>query len=393
MASGHHKPILAVITGHQTPYLIHGQRRLVQELSEVSTYTLVTKNRSTMWKSQHMPEINTVLLDETREDWEQASWPRFVGHELATSRNLVNWLNAHRPAAIITSGYLELPLLRALLWARRRGVPAMVMADSNVLNDTMSPTRQRMKSLVIGAIVRKYSAFFPCGSMGRKYFEKYGARSEQVFYKPLEPDYGQIESITAEEIDAACRKYGLRPGRRRLVNCNRLIELKRVDTAIDAFAQIAPDRPEWDLIIVGDGPERENLQKRVPAALRSRVQFLGQVSDMREIAAIYRASDALVLCSRYEAWSLVVNEAACAGLAIFVSHVVGAGPELVHAGVNGEVFAVGNAEELASKFRLVFAPEVIDGYKAQSRQVLASWRSAADPVDGVRRALRFVRAI
>jgi glycosyltransferase involved in cell wall biosynthesis len=189
--------------------------------------------------------------------------------------------------------------------------------------------------------------------------------------------------------EAAARiagELGLAAGRRRLVCCCRLIDVKRVDMVIDAFGAIAAERPEWDLVIVGEGPLRAGLEERARAAAAGRVQFLGFL-DQERVTGVYRSSDALVLASAYEPWALVVNEAAAAGCAIVASDLVGAAPELVREGENGFVFAAGDLGALTERLRAVTEAGTIENLKRGSRAVVAEWRRRADPIAGLRSAL------
>src|SRR5439155_19337196 len=125
----------------------------------------------------------------------------------------------------------------------------------------------------------------------------------------------------------------------------RVVSNKRVVLLIDAFAAIASQRPEWDLLIVGDGALRNELQRRVPEPLRPRVVWTGFL-DGPEPALAYHAADVLVLPSDHEPWALVVQEAMAAGLPVVASDVVGAAYELVTDGVSGKVFPAGDCSAL-----------------------------------------------
>jgi glycosyltransferase involved in cell wall biosynthesis len=111
------------------------------------------------------------------------------------------------------------------------------------------------------------------------------------------------------------------------------------------------------------------------------------------ISAICRASDVLCLPSDYEPWALVINEAAAAGQAIVASQVVGAAAELVRDGLNGRVFPTGDLKALVATLFEVTAPNRIDAMRANSAAILADWRARADPIDGLRAALKFVKVI
>src|SRR5690606_22911919 len=102
----------------------------------------------------------------------------------------------------------------------------------------------------------KLTGLMPCGTYGQQYFDRYGGAEKPTFFVPHEPDYARIFAVTDEQKDAVRAKYGVRAGRRYFVYSGRLAPVKRVDTLIDAFVQIAGERSEWDLLIIGDGDLR-----------------------------------------------------------------------------------------------------------------------------------------
>jgi glycosyltransferase involved in cell wall biosynthesis len=169
----------------------------------------------------------------------------------------------------------------------------------------------------------------------------------------------------------------------------RLTAVKRPELLIEAFRRIAKDRPDWDLLMIGDGPVLAELEAKV-GELSGRVTWTGFLDDQQTVSALYRNGDVLALPSDYEPWALVVNEAAAAGLAIVCSDVVGAAAELVVPGRNGELFAAGSLDGLVQALLRVTDAARVDTYKAGSAPVLAAWRETADPVEGLRRALRHV---
>jgi glycosyltransferase involved in cell wall biosynthesis len=224
--------------------------------------------------------------------------------------------------------------------------------------------------------------------MGKRYFLKYGARPERIFFCPYEPDYGLIEQVTQEQVTAVAARFGLVPGRRRIIFSGRLTRVKRPDLVVEAFLKLAERRPEWDLLLLGEGELRTSLEQRIPAELRGRVVFTGFVNDQETVSALYRSADVLVLPSDFEPWALVINEAAAAGLAIVATDRVGAAAELVRDGVNGFIFPAGDVQKLTERLLEVTHPARIEALKAESASVLAEWRSSADPVNGLRQALR-----
>jgi glycosyltransferase involved in cell wall biosynthesis len=385
------RPVVAVVCNSLPPYRVHVHRRIARELTEIELWTLCTHQSSIRsWAdAPPPPEIKPVLFGPGEASDVQAD-PGRAPAEWRKGGRVIRWLEEHGARAVVMLGYNDAGRLRVIRWCRRAGVPCLLWGDSNIRGERDAPAAWRwLKRRVVSFVVRNCAAVLPCGSLGRAYFRQYGARDDRMFYFPVEPDYALIHCLPLEEIDAARQRRGLALDRRRMVFSGRLAPEKRPDLLLAAFLDLARqvDRQEWDLVLLGDGPLRAELEARVPAELAGRVRWTGFVADPREVAAVYRAGDVLVLPSDYEPWALVVNEAAAAGLAIVCSDAVGAAAELVRDGVNGTVFPAGDVTALARALREVTAPDRIDALKAGSATVLADWRRAADPIAGLRRAL------
>jgi phosphatidylinositol alpha-mannosyltransferase len=106
----------------------------------------------------------------------------------------------------------------------------------------------------------------------------------------------------------------LRPGTRNLVFLGRLEDRNGPDLALEAFFKIAEVIPDVRLLVAGDGPMRTDLQARVPARLRERVEFLGAVYNERP--EILASSSVFLLPARAVGFSIMVLEAFAAGLPV-----------------------------------------------------------------------------
>src|SRR5690606_11993195 len=66
-------------------------------------------------------------------------------------------------------------------------------------------------------------------------------------------------------------------GRRQILAMGRLVPQKQFDVLIRAFAAIAPDHPDWDLVIWGEGPMRSELMRLITeGGLTVRVSLPGR---------------------------------------------------------------------------------------------------------------------
>ena len=288
------------------------------------------------------------------------------------------------------TGYQDVCRVLVLRWCRRNRVPVYMFSDSNAAGDRLQRQggwRAALKRRYVSWFVRQVSGLLVCGRGGIDYYRQYGGAAKPYFYVPHEGDYELQGEITSTEVDEARSKFGLNANRRVIVYCGRLVRVKRVDLLLDAFSMIASERPDWDLLIIGDGPLRDDLLARVHPGLRERVVWTGFVNERHEINSLYLASDVFVLPSEYEPWGAVTSEACAAGLAIVSSDVVGSALELVSDGENGRLFRSGNAEALAEALRDVTSENQIESMQTASRSVLADWRRRGDPVDGIRAML------
>jgi len=125
----------------------------------------------------------------------------------------------------------------------------------------------------------------------------------------------------------------------RLITVCRLTAWKGVDGLIETIASL----PDVGLVVVGDGPERENLEALVgQLGVGERVHFAGRVPGER-VHAYLRACDLFVLNSRYEGLPHVVLEALAAGLPVVATDAGGTG-EVIQDGVNGRLVSIGDME-------------------------------------------------
>ncbi|NLX54473.1 MAG: glycosyltransferase family 4 protein [Planctomycetaceae bacterium] len=123
------------------------------------------------------------------------------------------------------------------------------------------------------------------------------------------------------------------------------------DLVIDAWAWVAREWPFARLWLVGDGPQRETLYRRIrDADLVGRVLMPGTFDSTDELLL---AADLLVVPACEQKESLAVLEAMAAGLPVLVSAESGHA-DLVTDGVTGRVFASRNPRALAAAIRSAF---------------------------------------
>ncbi len=86
---------------------------------------------------------------------------------------------------------------------------------------------------------------------------------------------------------------------------------KRVDRLIDIWERVYDQLSDWELIIIGDGEEKENLMNRVQKSNLLRIRFVGATSNVQ---AYYKEASILCLVSTFEGWGLCLTEAQSNGV-------------------------------------------------------------------------------
>lgn len=139
----------------------------------------------------------------------------------------------------------------------------------------------------------------------------------------------------------------VKPDGAELLFVGRLAAVKGVRVLLDALHLIRTGRPDLRLTLIGDGPDRTELERRVAEmGLAGSVRFAGyRTTD--EVAAFLGQSDVLVLPSFAEGVPVVLMEAMASGVPVVASRVAGI-PELVEDGVTGRLVPPGNAEALGA---------------------------------------------
>jgi glycosyltransferase involved in cell wall biosynthesis len=118
-----------------------------------------------------------------------------------------------------------------------------------------------------------------------------------------------------------------------LLSSGALIVRKGMDILIDAFLLLEPEiQKHTKLIIIGDGPEKQNLSKKIDDNPNI---ILAGFKEKEEIPYYFAIADIFVFASRYDGWALVINEAFAAGLPIIASNATGAAREWIHQNLNG----------------------------------------------------------
>lgn len=143
--------------------------------------------------------------------------------------------------------------------------------------------------------------------------------------------------------------------RKFLMAVGRLAPEKQLDHLFRAFSSLATTNPDWDIVLVGEGPMFDELQTLVKTLrLERRVIFVGRAGNVGDW---YSRADLYVLCSRFEGFPNSLAEAMTYGCAV-ISYDCDTGPrDIINPGIDGVLVPPGDEKALAAEISALMADD------------------------------------
>ena len=389
---------LAYVVSHPIQYQAPLLRHLAED-GEVDVTVLFLSDLSTRSYRDpgfgHEVEWDVPLLEGYRHSFLPAWGSRgALSFWRPLTRRLGREIIRGRFDALWVHGYAHQALLRAMRLGRRRGLPVLLRGESHLESHPRGRARARLKNLVLRWLFTGVDGFLAIGSLNRSYYRHYGVPDERLFSMPYAVDNEFFRTRAAESRHGRAglrTELGLPAGAPVILFASKLVARKRAGDLLFAFERL---RAGWTgvpptLVLVGDGPQRPELEAR--AAGGGVVRFAG-FRNQSEMPRFYDLCDVFVLPSEHEPWGLVVNEVMNAGRPVLVSDHVGAGADLVVDGENGFVFPTGDVAALARALESVLRdPQRKREMGRRSLDRVAGWSFEQDR-KGLLRALHAVTA-
>jgi glycosyltransferase involved in cell wall biosynthesis len=263
------------------------------------------------------------------------------------SQALWNKLEKINPDVVL-SGAIAFPSgATAVRWCRAKN-KRVVIFDNARLNDV---PRSWFVNFIKQRIYASVDAMLIPAKSHEKDFQYWGFNEKQVFYGLNVIDNQWFSEHSPKNlIERTKLRNKLNLPESFFLGVGRFVKKKNWNDVLLAYDQICQNinKPPA-LVLVGDGPEKQNLKKIIETKKIEKVIFKSFVSQ-EKICSYYSFSELLILASSSgETWGLVVNEAMACSLPVIVSKQCGCASTLVNEGENGFSFSAGNITELASK--------------------------------------------
>jgi len=164
-----------------------------------------------------------------------------------------------------------------------------------------------------------------------------------------------------------------------LISVGRMAPEKNLDQVLKTYEALKVTGQAFKLVMVGDGPLKEQFQKRYPEII-----FPGMLSQSN-LAAYYASSDLFIFPSQTETFGNVTLEALASGIPVLAFDCAAA-RDWVQTGVNGWLVAENNPEGFAAQAVTIFNSEdLLEKITQSTRQqvVHLDWDQIAEQVESV----------
>jgi glycosyltransferase involved in cell wall biosynthesis len=264
----------------------------------------------------------------------------------------------------IDAHYLYPDGVAAVWLGRTLGLPTVVTARGTDVN--LIP-RHPVPRMLIRQAITGATALIAVSAALKQALVALGAPEEKVAVLR-----NGVDLALFQPTERAVARAALGLTRPTLLSVGHLIERKGHHRIIEAM----PRLPEFDLLIVGEGPLRDrlaDLSNRL--GLRDRVRLLG-VRPHGELPSIYGAADILVLASSREGWANVLLEAMACGTPVVASNIWG-NPEVVRERAAGLIAERNTPDGIAAAVRQLFS-DLPDRAATRAYAEEFSWDATTD---------------
>ncbi len=195
-------------------------------------------------------------------------------------------------------------------------------------------------------------------------------KSLLLWIPALDPRRVRVQAIFVDTSRFGHKEVTFRSGPFIFLAVSRLSQEKNIMLLLRAFREVVRSEKNVHLVIVGDGPERKNLERVARTmVIQNAVEFVGWQRE--DLVDYYATAECYVLTSNYEGYARSVVEAMAASLPVIMTD-VGIAGELVKDNINGLIVPVGDVDTLVLCMLWVMRDESVRTTLSQNARATAS---------------------
>ena len=261
------------------------------------------------------------------------------------TKKLLVTLDNLNPNLIGSLSYFDQYMRAATMWARKHKAASMMINESWQGDKRRNIVLETLKSLWCRWA---YDGAFVSGIKTSSYYHELGIPEDRIWRgcDVVDNDHFASGSKTAQNNSFEIRKI-LKLPEKYFLGAFRFIPAKNIHRLLLAYKSYLNSGGDWDLVIIGGGPEEQDLRQLSEEISEVKIHIMGW-KNYEELPSYYGLASGFILPSVSEPWGLVVNEAMASGLPVLVSSKCGCLPELCLKGVNGFEFDPYKCDEITN---------------------------------------------
>lgn len=276
-------------------------------------------------------------------------------------------LRGINPKSIVICDYSNIFGWISLIWGRTYKPRLVFWLDSTKDDRKHYFIKEQIKQFFL----KKFELFLSPGSRTKEYLTSMGVDINKIVKigYAVDNSFYLSKKVRIDKIKVD-KEFDKIRTEKNFLYVGRLAEEKNIFTLLEAYKNIAKQDKKWGLMILGDGPQKEQVINYINNNnLSDRIYLFGFIQQ-HQIVKYYMYSDVFILPSISEPWGLVVNEAMLCGLPIIVSNKCGSAPELVKDGVNGYIFDPFDKKELEDKMISIIKKNNFSDFGKKSLEII-----------------------
>ena len=324
--------------------------------------TIETHEKEMRWKKVGFPELDEIIEVESP-DIVVLGWPYFLQYYFQSSlRRAIKKCGAKLMIREIPFQTPPDGQIKEYFTAHPMYTEGMTLVSKGM----GFYLRQRFTAHIRRYVYERMAGTLNYSSAAYDILPSYGVPREKIHVTYNTSDTDALLSQREKVLNSAPI---LPPCSKRILHIGRLVKWKRVDLLIDALPSVLLKHPDAELVVVGDGPEDNNLKEQADRlGLTFNIRFVGAVYTPEVLGAYMNESTVYVLAGM---GGLSINDAMTYGMPVICSVCDSTERDLVHEVKNGFFFEEDNAESLAERINTLFdSPELIASMGQESERII-----------------------
>jgi len=301
-----------------------------------------------------------------------------LGKSFHINIGIITRLIKDSPDVLVVGGYSYPTAVIAIFVAKLLKIPLILWSATSLLEKEYKPRKikERIKFKTKKFLIGLSSKYLVPGKRARKYIQQFGAPSNKIFIMRNSFDFNFFKknsNLSSDQIKDIKDKLNIQE-KELIIYTGRLKKEKGLKVLLKAYKEIKPLNKKIGLLVIGNGPQKKELEMFCSKNKLKGAYFLG-FKQKKDLPKLYGISNLFVLPSYKDTWGMVVNEAMACGLPVITTDKVGASYDLICSDKNGLVVKAGDVDALKEAILKIFkkTEQEIEKMGRMSQEIISEY--------------------